>query len=129
MIAGILTGVTVALVGWFAGWFFFLRPEAGLTESMVILHVSTGAAGGLGAAVAWVRLDDGIPVNVLIVLLTLAGGIGGAMAALVNAGVVLDIATAKSEGNIAAIAAAGIAANIPPLLYYMAQHIRARRQS
>lgn len=72
MIAGVLIGVTVALGGWFAGWFFFLRPEAGLTEAMVILHVSTGVAGGLGAAVAWVRLDDGIHVNVLVALLALA---------------------------------------------------------
>ena len=128
IVVGVVTGSMFALAGWFAGWFFLLRPGAGLTEAMFVLALSTGVVGGLGAAVAWLRPDDGVPANIPAVLLALAGGIFGAWAGLAYASAVLGLAASKGEGDITAITAAGIAANIPPPLYLIARHFRERRR-
>ena len=128
LVAGLVIGISLALAGWFVGWWFFLRAGAGLTEAMLILHASAGIGGGLGAAVAWLRPDDGTRVNVLIVLLGLAGGIGGTGAGLVYTGFAPDLVSTGREGNIGVIMTAGIAANIPPPPHFIARHIRARRR-
>lgn len=121
---GVVLGVVLALAGWFAAWFFFLRTSAGLTEAMTVFTICTGVFGGIGAGMAWIRLDDGFLSNAPIVLLAIVGGLVGALAGLVFARVVFDVVVTKGEGDITAIAAAGITANLLPLIWFIVAGLR-----
>ncbi len=121
---GLVSGVVLALGGWFAAWFLFLRPSASLTEAMIVFTLSTGVFGGIGAGLAWLRIDDGVRSNVPVVLLAVAGGAGGALAGLAYAHIVFDVTVTRGEGDITAIAAAGIAANLPPLILFLVTGLR-----
>ncbi len=121
---GVVLGVALATAGWFAAWFFFLRSNAGLTEAMIVFSASTGFFGGVGAGLAWLKLDDGIRANIPVVLLALLGGGGGAVAGLAYAHFVFDVRITRGEGDITAIAASGIAANIPPLIWFIVAALR-----
>lgn len=121
---GVVAGVVLALGGWFIAWFFFLRSGASLTEAMVVFSISTGFFGGVGAGLAWLRLDDGVRTNAPVVLLAIVGGLVGAVAGLVYAREVFNVVVTKGEGDITAIAAAGIAANLLPLIWYIVDGLR-----
>ncbi len=123
-VVGTISGTTFALAGWFVAWFFFLRPSAGLTEAMIVFMITTGVAGGMGASLAWLRPDDGIRANLPAVSLAIVGGVGGVLAGLVFARAVFDVDVTRGEGDVTAIAAAGIAANLPPLIMFLVGGLR-----
>ena len=123
-VVGVVLGGTAALAGWFCGWFFFLGPDTSLAGTLAILTVASGVGGGLGAAVGWLRPDDGVRANLPGPFLALAGGVGGAWGGLAFARAVFGVDVIAGEGNITAIAAAGIAANLPPLLMFAYRGVR-----
>ncbi len=124
LVAGIAAGGVSALAGWFIAWFFFLRPSAGLDEALVVFMTTVGVFGGIGASLAWLKPDSGVRVNLSTVLLAVIGGIGGALAGLLFARAVFDVDVTKSEGDITAIAAGGIAANLLPLIMFIVIGLR-----
>ena len=124
MAVGIAAGVVFALGGGFAAWFFFLRSGAGLTEARVVFSLSIGFFGGIGAGLAWLRLGDGLRVNIPVVLLAIVGGLIGTVAGLIFAREVFDVVVTRGEGDITAIAAAGIAANLLPLIWTVIDNLR-----
>ena len=124
VVTGTVSGGTFALAGWFIAWFFFLRPSASLTESMIVFMAITSVAGGLGASLAWLRPDDGLRANLPMILLAVLGGVGGVLAGLAFARTVFDVDVTRGEGDVTAIAAAGIAANLPPLIMFLVGGLR-----
>ncbi len=121
---GVVAGGAAALVGYFIGWFFLLQPWMSSTFSFVVLVVSTGIFGGLGALSGWVRLDEGVRRNLPGLWMTLIGGSVGTWAGLLYAQAVFDIPIPSSDGYVTAIASAGIAANLLPLIFFGLREFR-----
>ena len=115
---GVVAGGVAAMAGYFIGWFFLLQPWMSATESFVLLTISIGVGGGLGAYAGWVKLDEGVASNLPALGLTLFGAMGGAWAGLYYSQEVFSVAFRSTNALLTAMSAAGIAANLPPLIVF-----------
>ena len=121
---GVVTGGVAAMAGYFIGWFFLLQPSMSLTVSYVVLTVCVGVGGGLGAYAAWLRLDEGGATNLPALGLSLLGAMVGAWVGLYYAQEVFDVAFRSTNALLTAMPAAGIAANLPPLIAFSIREFR-----
>ncbi len=112
------------MAGYFIGWFFLLQPTMSLTVSYVVLTVCIGVGGGLGAYGAWVRLDESVKTNLPALGLCLFGAMVGAWAGLYYSQEVFDVAFRSTNALLTAMPAAGIAANLPPLIAFSIREFR-----
>lgn len=115
---GVVTGGTAAMAGYFIGWFFLLQPSMSATMSFVVLTISVGIGGGLGAYAAWLRLDEDVSTNLPALGLSLLGAMVGAWAGLYYSQEVFDVAFRSTNALLTAMPAAGIASNVPPLIAF-----------
>ncbi len=112
------------MAGYFIGWFFLLQPSMSTTVSFVVLTICIGVGGGLGAYAAWLKLDESVASNLPALGLTLLGAMVGAWAGLYYSQEVFGVAFRSTNALLTAMPAAGIAANLPPLVAFSMREFR-----
>lgn len=116
-IFGVAGGMILALVAQLISWTVWVSLIGWSQGSFVVtLVIVSGIGAGIGGTAGWMRLDDGRRVMLKIIALAISGGFAGAWVGVVIGRSINEDVRYSQEIAAVTILAAGIGANILPLV-------------